>query len=915
MQRSLSPIAAVRRLLPAAAAALGLGLAACGGGGGGLASLAGPAPAPAAGLPATGLVRKAAGFTLRVLPATFADGASARDVTLDVGPGPAGSGAAVSVGVVDAQALKGLYFELDYDPQRYDPLAAQPTAALADSATAGPDGGERTLSLGVLSQPGTAALGQALTRPAAQPGLSGDAVLARLTFAGRPFAPRQARAAPFTPRSAAALTLDNTSHRLAWNLCSQGDYDQNGETNIADLQPLSKHWHASSGGGPFPSSSLESIVDGDANGEINIADLQPIGVNYKCRVAGYRIYASPSLDDRPATPDAASALPPLAEVALADAGGDPHRERLAFVYTLAMPAPGDYYWVRPFDGDQEGTPSNSVRYATPNERPVADLTADRFGGSAPLSVALDASGSHDPDGTVVKYEFDWDGAENGQHWEDNGATPTAQHVYTAPGSYRPAVRVTDNLGAVATAVLGLPLTVTAQVNQAPSAKLKATPTGGAPPLDVAFDASGSSDSDGSIVQYDWDWDGDGLWDEGGNNATPTHRFDRQGVYNVKVRVRDNGGLVATAVRRVTVQYGPLPPSAELAADPLEGLAPLSVDFDASASEDPDGTVVKYEWDWAYDGLIFSTDLDTGATPTATHVFAQPGDYPVAVQVTDSDGLVDVNGLTIHVHGSGPDARLLATPRFGPAPLSVAFDASGSSDYDGTILQYEWDWDGDGAYDASGTVPTAQHLYTTPGVYDAQVRLTDDHGKRATKIMLVLVTAGGGLPAEDSIFALPSQSKARNGDVVTVEIYTNHAAGDFQFLNGCGITLEKGNTYAPLSYNVGAISADPQDQSVDGLWSVMHPKGFLLAPDSFIQSTDIGGGRQRIDLVVVPLGGTDIKLATGALFNFGLVVHSNVHFSFQRSDGLDRTDYSSQTGYDTYWSCDDNHGLPGITLVP
>ena len=56
----------------------------------------------------------------------------------------------------------------------------------------------------------------------------------------------------------------------------------------------------------------------------------------------------------------------------------------------------------------------------------------------------------------------------------------------------------------------------------------------------------------------------------------------------------------------------------------------------------------------------------------------------------------------------PFAVFIATPATGEAPLIVSFDASGASDPDGTISQYEWDFDNDGTVDATGV--TTMHTY-------------------------------------------------------------------------------------------------------------------------------------------------------------------------------------------------------------
>ena len=76
--------------------------------------------------------------------------------------------------------------------------------------------------------------------------------------------------------------------------------------------------------------------------------------------------------------------------------------------------------------------------------PMAALTATPVSGTVPLTVNFSGSGSSDPDGSVVAYEWSFgDGSASA-----NGAT--ASHVYNTAGSYAAQLRVTDNAGLTAT---------------------------------------------------------------------------------------------------------------------------------------------------------------------------------------------------------------------------------------------------------------------------------------------------------------------------------------------------------------------------------------------------------------------------------------------------------------------------------
>ena len=87
-----------------------------------------------------------------------------------------------------------------------------------------------------------------------------------------------------------------------------------------------------------------------------------------------------------------------------------------------------------------------------------------------------------------------------------------------------------------------------------------------------------------------------------------------------------------------------PPVADFTWTPSTPTVNQTITFDASASNDPDGSLTVYEWDWNNDG----TYEDSHTTPTATHSWAQAGNYPVMVRVTDNDGATSIKTITIPV---------------------------------------------------------------------------------------------------------------------------------------------------------------------------------------------------------------------------------------------------------------------------
>jgi len=230
-----------------------------------------------------------------------------------------------------------------------------------------------------------------------------------------------------------------------------------------------------------------------------------------------------------------------------------------------------------------------------------------------------------------------------------------------------------------------------------------------------------------------------------------------------IRVVPYDGAENEGEPSVAVYFPPLanqPPVAELTADPTSGNVPLSVDFDASGSTDPDGSIAQYDYDWEGDGTY---DLiDGGATPSYTYTLA--GDYDATVRVTDDESATDTASILITATSPGNDppvAALTADPTEGSAPLMVDFDAGGSYDPDNDvppnrgIVLFEWDFEGDGTYDEQGTSGTTSFTYTEPSVvgYNATVRVKDANDATSTDSVVIAVFPGGEPPNIESVTPL------------------------------------------------------------------------------------------------------------------------------------------------------------------
>jgi outer membrane protein assembly factor BamB len=361
-------------------------------------------------------------------------------------------------------------------------------------------------------------------------------------------------APPMLPGSSAYLSWDSDLSTLNWGYKCTGDYNQDSLVGVNDITPLGQNYLAEVPGDP---NSLLAVVDGNGDGLITVNDITQIGQNYGVRVMAYNVYSSSALSDYPTEPAAGNGGAALVGSVPFPEGPPPAGERRRFEFAVTDPQPETYFWVRPTDGTSEGTPSNCYYLSAPaNQPPVAVLTADPLLGDIPMVVQFDASASSDPDGEIVKYEWDWDGMQNGWEWHDSGATATVEHTFEEIAEYSTVVRVTDNEGALDLA--SVQIMATAPGNDPPVAMLVADPISGNAPLMVSFDASGSFDVDGEIVKYEWDWDGDGEFsaeEHTGDTPTASHEYDA-GSYTAWVQVTDELDGEATASISLSVAVPP-----------------------------------------------------------------------------------------------------------------------------------------------------------------------------------------------------------------------------------------------------------------------------------------------------------------------------------------------------------------------
>jgi PKD repeat protein len=253
-----------------------------------------------------------------------------------------------------------------------------------------------------------------------------------------------------------------------------------------------------------------------------------------------------------------------------------------------------------------------IMAAPVNQPPVSDPNGP-YTGTTGIAVTFDGTGSHDPDGTIVAYSWDFGDGNTG-----TGSTPS--HAYGIDGNYTVSLTVTDDAGATGTAMTTASISA---VNQPPVADANG-PYSGTVGMPLTFDGTASNDPDGTIVAYSWDF-GDG---NTGSGVAPTHTYMTDGSFTVTLTVTDDVGDTGMATSTATIGLGNQPPVAD-PNGPYVGTVGAAVQFDGSASNDPDGSIISYSWDFG--------DGNSGSGPMPSHTYATANVFNVTLTVMDDAG--------------------------------------------------------------------------------------------------------------------------------------------------------------------------------------------------------------------------------------------------------------------------------------
>lgn len=335
-----------------------------------------------------------------------------------------------------------------------------------------------------------------------------------------------------------------------------------------------------------------------------------------------------------------------------------------------------------------------------NQPPVAQANGP-YSGTTNSTIAFSSAGSTDPDGHIAEYHWDFgDGSSSEQ------ANPN--HSYSTAGNYQAVLTVTDDDGASHSANSSVEVDAdnTDSNCNAPQYKSGTQYAAG----DVVSNVGRQFRCDiagwcSSTAAWAYEPGAGQYWQEAWTD----------------IGACDGGGTGPVNQAPVAKANGP-----------YSAAAGATVNFRSDGSNDTDGQISTYQWDFG-DG-----NSSTAAHPA--HSYAQSGSYTVTLSVYDNEGALgqDTAVATISaVNGNQAPVANANGPYAGAIDTLIAFSSAGTSDADGQVVSYQWHF-GDGA---ASTEANPSHSYNQSGTYTVSLTVEDDEGATSTASTTASISNG------------------------------------------------------------------------------------------------------------------------------------------------------------------------------
>lgn len=444
-------------------------------------------------------------------------------------------------------------------------------------------------------------------------------------------------------------------------------------------------------------------------------------------------------------------------------GGDKQGAVVAWVYTKA----GVYNVTLLVSDGQGGSdsgrttalvlPDNGTLIPGVNVPPVAVAQGDQIG-RVDTSFQYNANRSFDADGDAMVFTWDFNSAD-GSSLNIDATGELVYHTFTEVGLYNVTLRAADPQGEDSDTLRVIVTDISGGVpgiGDLPPIAIITDPTPGSRfdlGESVHFNASRSIDPEGENIACSWGEVGSGSDQWSGCDVH--HVFTHSGLLEILLQVEDpagNQGFNQVTIFVNQTGGGPInrQPSGSVEG-PTTGRAGDVLNFTANFT-DPDEDQLNYTWDFDLtDGIGLNADA-TGRN--VTHAYTAPGRYTIAVSVLDGQHrnipVIQTFNVQIDPRETHAPTALAGNDTTSQVGQGIVFDCRGN-DSDGNITLFEWDFDGDGAFDfRNPNSGFTIYSYARDGNFTATCRVTDNDDLTGSDARRVAVTpAPNDAPVADA----------------------------------------------------------------------------------------------------------------------------------------------------------------------
>jgi hypothetical protein len=381
----------------------------------------------------------------------------------------------------------------------------------------------------------------------------------------------------------------------------------------------------------------------------------------------------------------------------------------------------------------QASPPNPAELVTDNndamtmftvvDRPTVVINTEVTEVDTYVNVSFDGkTGTTDRDGIMLMIWNFGDGSTS--------VGSTADHTWKKAGMYQVKLMAYDIYGTVGVGYKNITI-----LDQWPTAVVSVPPVA-ARNTTIVLSAAGSYDPDGTIIDAWWETD---IGVRGGLQGlvVETSFSTPNDSVVVMLHLTDDDWNETTeifTIQLVDATAHNVPPIAVIQ---LTGNG-LNVSFSGLSSYDTNGKIISYSW-------VFS-DNSTATGPMVNKSFGT-GTHIATLKVKDDEGLYGTTTASFTLSYTAPptiiqkvNQTVINQIKGNVAPKASAsfsqvngtkglvnFHGTGT-DSDGTIVKYEWDFNGDGTWDYTNpTTSDTSYTYDKPGYYMALFRVTDNNG--------------------------------------------------------------------------------------------------------------------------------------------------------------------------------------------